>query len=505
MDFGAVGDGETDDTEAFRRAITESAGKAIRIPGGTYVLSDRLDLFDAGTSLIGDGMEETILLFTRGLQEIEPTTATTGGGLATTNWSWSGGLIRLGKSGGGGSSEKTPVTSEAKRGESAFQVADPGVFQPGDAALLRVTDSGELTLLDHLYRGKTGDISRISSNALSLSQPVTVTAIEGNRLTIDQRLRFDLRPEWSPVISPHRNQAQEIGIAGFTIRFPPRPYRGHWMEDGLNGFEIRGVNNWARDIRIQNCDSGVFVTGTWTTIDGLTLESEREEHDSGNTGHHGISMQGSDCLITNFSVNTRFFHDITVSSNSVGNVISKGRGVDLSLDHHRAAPYENLFTEIDLGEGTRVWASGGAAGKGLHTASGATFWNLDSKNRFDLPDEEFGPPGIIFVGVNSGTVRSSDLPEGWHFEKIRPGQLDPPNLHLAQWERRQGGKASPNEPEPQGGYLSWTNTDGNTLEAKFHGLEQNGVALETRDGRRFVYPMEKLSEASRQLARRLGE
>ena len=502
-DFGAVGDGETDCTEAFQKAIAEAAGKAIGIPEGTYVISDRLQLFDSGTALLGEGMEKTILLFTRGLQEIEPVSATTGSGMETTGWSWSGGIITLGKSSGAGGSRQTGVTSEAKRGESSFEVEDSSAFKPGDAGLVRVTDTAELTLLDYMYRSRTGDVSSIQKNTFSISQPVTVTEVSGNRITVEQRLRFDLREEWNPIFSPYANQSQEIGIADFTIRFPERPYRGHWLEDGMNGFEIQGVNNWARNIRIQNCDSGAFVTGAWSTVDGLVIESERKEHDSGNTGHHGISVRGRECLMTNFTINTRFFHDITVSSGSFGNVISKGKGIDLSLDHHRASPYENLFTEIDLGAGTRVWNSGGTGGKGLHSASGATFWNVDSKSRFELPDEEFAPPGTIFVGINSETVRSSQLPEGWHYEKFRPEKIDPPNLHLAQVELRKNADASAGGNELE--FQEWINSDGMKIEARFHGLAADGVNLEMRDGRRFVYPLPKLNAESQALAKRLAK
>ena len=396
LEFGAVGDGETDSTAAFQRAIAESPGKTIRIPEGTFVISDRLQLFDPGTVLLGDGTEKSTLLFTRGLEEIDPTPASTGGGMETTGWSWSGGIITMGKSSGSGGSRKTGVTSAAPRGSSVLEVADASLFEVGAAALVQLADTEEQTLLHYVHRGRPGDLSRTKPGDFSITQPVTVTAIEGNQITIDQRLRFELRAEWNPVLIVFENQSQEIGIADFSIRFPERPYRGHWLEDGMNGFEIRGANNWARNIRIQNCDSGAFVTGTWCTVDGLVIESERKAHDSDNTGHHGISVQGRDCLMTNFHIDTLFFHDITVSSRSVGNVISKGRGIDLCLDHHRAAPYENLFTEIDLGEGTRVWNSGGTGGKGLHSASGATFWNLDSKRRFSLPGEDFAPAGTIF-------------------------------------------------------------------------------------------------------------
>ncbi len=65
------------------------------------MISDRLYLSSPNTVLVGDGPEKTILQFTKGLQEIEPTKALTGGGFETNQWSWSGGIITLGGSGGG--------------------------------------------------------------------------------------------------------------------------------------------------------------------------------------------------------------------------------------------------------------------------------------------------------------------------------------------------------------------------------------------------------------------
>jgi hypothetical protein len=64
---------------------------------------------------------------------------------------------------------------------------------------------------------------------------------------------------------------------------------------------------------------------------------------------------GSDCLLSNFDFRTRFIHDITVSNSSSGNVMMQGRGMDLSFDHHKRYPHANLFTDIDLGKGTRMY------------------------------------------------------------------------------------------------------------------------------------------------------
>ncbi|MDB9315396.1 glycosyl hydrolase family 28-related protein [Spirulina sp. CS-785/01] len=72
-DYGAKGDGVTDDTEAFRKALsrTEIANerKIIYVPKGTYVVSDTLEwpkgehggLFYKRTTLMGESREETII------------------------------------------------------------------------------------------------------------------------------------------------------------------------------------------------------------------------------------------------------------------------------------------------------------------------------------------------------------------------------------------------------------------------------------------------------------
>lgn len=66
-DFGAVGDGITDDTQAIQDAIDAAAGRYVYVPAGTYRVSDTLSynasasfgFTSPGIKIIGDGMVNT--------------------------------------------------------------------------------------------------------------------------------------------------------------------------------------------------------------------------------------------------------------------------------------------------------------------------------------------------------------------------------------------------------------------------------------------------------------
>jgi hypothetical protein len=68
-DFGAVGDGVTDDTAAIQSAISyaqSAGGGSVCIPRGVYRITGTLDITASGIHLIGDGIEATELLFDNG-------------------------------------------------------------------------------------------------------------------------------------------------------------------------------------------------------------------------------------------------------------------------------------------------------------------------------------------------------------------------------------------------------------------------------------------------------
>jgi hypothetical protein len=61
-DFGAIGDGTTNDTAAFQAAV--NANKAIYIPQGTYVLTSQISFANNSISIIGDGIGVSVLKWT---------------------------------------------------------------------------------------------------------------------------------------------------------------------------------------------------------------------------------------------------------------------------------------------------------------------------------------------------------------------------------------------------------------------------------------------------------
>ena len=60
-DFGAKGDGVTDDTVAFQAAI--QTGRQVNIPAGTYILNSSITSSGRNVTLIGEGSRNTVLQF----------------------------------------------------------------------------------------------------------------------------------------------------------------------------------------------------------------------------------------------------------------------------------------------------------------------------------------------------------------------------------------------------------------------------------------------------------
>lgn len=440
LDYGAKGDGKTDCTTAFLKAIDETKQGAIFIPPGRYVISDILWIKKPNLVLRGAGPEKTVLYITRSLEEVRSNIGATTSGRPTSRYSWSGGFLwALGKI---NSQKIANITSESKRGTKEITIDQSVPLKKGDRIAVAIQDDRNKSLIRDLYSGDPGNISNIKK-PMKTDMVSRVESVEGNKITLERPLWFDLKKEWNPTITTFEPSVSEVGIEDLAIEFPVTSYKGHFTETGLNGIAMSGVSDcWVKNVRISNCDSGVYTTGSFCTTDGLVIDSKRPPYtDSAKrtqTGHHGITV-GKDCLVQNFDLRTHFIHDITVGYLKSGNVIKNGKGINLSLDHHVKAPHDNLFCNLDAGKGTELWRCGGGRNLGHHGARGNTFWCIRAQNDIPYPPENFGPDTMNFVGLTTGE-KSVTKPNGFWFEVIPPEELQPADLHAAQFKHRLGKK-----------------------------------------------------------------
>ncbi len=435
-DFGAAGDGKQDDSQAFLDAIAATDSGAIFIPPGRYLIRQIIEINKPNLVLRGAGPDQTILTFNRPLEVIRPNMGATTSNRPTSNYSWSGGFIWV--RGHLNQPHRQNITTNALRGDRVVTVNDATHLQPGQRVIVEVTDDSEKTLLNYLYQGQSDSTEEIK-NKVQIQMVSRIAAIDGNQVTLERPLRFDLRKEWSPTIALFEPTVTEVGIEDLAFEFPNEPYQGHFTELGYNAIAINNAADcWVRNVRIINADSGIFMTGLFCTATNILFESQRKPFE-GDTGHHGITL-GRDCLVDGFEYRTSFIHDVTVSNGASGNVIKNGRGVDLSFDHHKRFPFANLFTNIDVGHGGQMWRCGGGARLGRHTAAWATFWCIRSARDQSWPRQNFGPDMMNLVGVQTSDPSQTN-PEGRWFEAISPDSLEPRDLHAAQLEARLRRKA----------------------------------------------------------------
>ena len=92
-DFGAKGDGVTDNTEAFKRAIKAcKKNTALLIPAGVYMIADTICINKSGIAIRGSGKDKTTIFIKNGLEQLYPKYNKLGYHNQTP-WSWGGSMI----------------------------------------------------------------------------------------------------------------------------------------------------------------------------------------------------------------------------------------------------------------------------------------------------------------------------------------------------------------------------------------------------------------------------
>lgn len=421
-DFGAVGDGVTDDTEAFRRALREAPPGVIRVPPGRYLLSRPLRINRSGLTLRG---EDAVLVCPQPLSVVEPLPSRDSG---KARYAFTGGYIVMeGKDAG---TRCAIVTAPARRGDRRLVLSKVAGLKVGDLIRLEMNDS-DGSLGRHLH----ADLLDASPTTLKEMKPLVswvagITRIDGDTISLDRPLRLDVRPEWTPVVFTYRPTLAGSSIEDLTIEFPGLPKKPHLLEEGFNAIHLRGAFDClVKNITVIDADNAVIVGGfsRHCTIEGIRVLASRRE---GITGHHALWVTGGsqDCLFRDFRIETPYVHDLSVEGRANGNVFSRGSGVSLNFDHHRNAPYENLFSALHVGQPRRIWKSSGRGDRGPHSAARGTFWNISGDGKFPTAPAW---PQINLIGVPAAPPSRKSDP---HHEASSP--VSPPDLFEAQQKNR---------------------------------------------------------------------
>ncbi|KAL4458888.1 hypothetical protein ABPG75_013753 [Micractinium tetrahymenae] len=252
-----------------------------------------------------------------------------------------------------------------------------------------------------------------------------VAAIGNGWIELERPLPWDLREKWSPVLHTFAPSVQNSGLEGFTVEFPWGPFPEHFWAGGANAIAIYDVANcWVRDVGVVNADNGIILS----SVDFITIErmrfSDTKQRASGAlakikvppNGHHALwTSRSSDVLFNDFFMERPWVHDVSLDQFAELTVYANGGSADLNFDCHRAGTHSNLFTNIDLGAGTRAFHSGGAGYRGAHSGANNTWWNVYASKKgmskaVDLLACSFGPQ-LNFFG-NWGKPAASDDSDG---------------------------------------------------------------------------------------------
>jgi hypothetical protein len=453
---------------------TNTTTRVLYLPPGRYLLKKKVDTRISDFILRGAGPEKTTIFVPLSLTQAYGNAYREGGGCCASDYSHGTGFLNFfGWDSINPWNEVATVVRPAKRGDRRLYVNSTGGDHPdgleaamragrpvrfamdGDTrSLLRDLKGGYFEPTEGEMKGAAvGKVVRLLTRVVAVGRDDDEndqnngTTSGSPWIELERPLTTNVSLSWKPRFHRHEPTSRFVGVEDLTIEFPWKPFAGHLKEDGYNALHFNQVaDGWVRNVKILNADAGVYFWGTQSCeISEVELRATRPRGNMTNltignqNGHRGVWIErGADNLVASLNVSDPYTHDATVSTAECGTVIARSRGADFNVDHHRSAPFANLFTRIDAGRGNRPLESSGDARNGPHSAAWPTYWGVRGERPFYYPPLVGGrsTPGWFaplaqFVGFRA--AEGSRPPEGvgamgWWAEGNAP-RAWPEDLH----------------------------------------------------------------------------
>lgn len=456
-DYGARPDSNIDASDAIDAALAAlpAEGGVVLFGPGEYHLSRPIIVQRSHTVLQGAGAGETRLVFDRSLTESYAINADP---LGKSRWSWTGGMVwftprteRVNVRGADLSTSWTEgwstlharieVLGEYERGATSIRVADTSGLTPAQLVLIEL-DASE-SLHRHLAGdgafAETQDWSQAAAGAIlppafpTVQWPVSITAIEGDVITLAQPLRFDLRGEWSARLRPVAEVITESGVRDMSIALARQTTYDasidHNREVGWNGVLLENaLHCFVSHVNVIDAENGIGVVASKNvTLRAFSIQASDSMREA---QHHGTVTRlfSNDVLVEDFAITARPLHGINVEGFSMGNVWSRGVLEHGTWDTHRMLPLENVITEIVINNDGNP---GGRTDAGPRMGARNAVWNVRVTNdKCSIVGQPNLMPSGAIVGLEGCTPTATGNSD---CVVVDEGEVpNPPNLYEAQ-------------------------------------------------------------------------
>ncbi len=306
MDFGALGNGTTNDYQAIIDAINALGGNqgVVYFPPGNYLIQSTLSLPD-NVILRGEMPEFTTLSFNFG-------------GASSTCISVSGSTA----------SDFQSINSGYLKGSNLITITDASVFSIGDFAEIREENG-------------SWDSNPISWGDYSVGQIVKITNISGNDIEIEEAIRINYEAGLNPEIRKI-NPRTNVGIECLKIVREDDPGSGA----GYNIYFGNSYNCWVSGVESDvSAGSHIYITTSMgIEVSGCFIH-DAFLYDGAGTHGYGVTLNHhcGDCLIEN-NIFKHLRHAMMVKTGANGSVFS----YNYSIEPVRSEPISDFCGDISL-------------------------------------------------------------------------------------------------------------------------------------------------------------